>query len=96
MSFISLDQLPVIGMSYEFVGAARGAPISAYIVNARPGQELALHTHPDVEVVFTLEGRANCRLTRDITCHLRKCSFLWRKFLPPNACCWLECWSTSA
>ena len=36
----------------------QGAPFSAYIVNARPGQGPPLHTHPYVEVAFTLEGCA--------------------------------------
>jgi len=58
MSFISLEQLPFVGMSSEFVGETQGAPFSAYIVKARPGQGPPLHTHPYVEVAFTLEGRA--------------------------------------
>ena len=58
MSFINLEQLPFEGMSYEFHGEKHGAPISAYIVNAKPGQGPPLHTHPYVEVAFTLEGRA--------------------------------------
>src|SRR6476659_10855952 len=58
MSFLSLHQLPFQGMSFEFVGEKEGAPFSAYIVNARPGQGPPLHTHPYVEVAFTLEGRA--------------------------------------
>ena len=58
MSFLDLEQLPFKGMSYEFVGETQGAPFSAYIVNARPGQGPPLHTHPYVEVAFTLEGRA--------------------------------------
>ena len=58
MSFTSLEKLPFIGMSYDFVGENHGAPFSAYIVNAKPGQGPALHTHPYVEVAFTLEGRA--------------------------------------
>ena len=58
MSFINLDKLPFAGMSYEFVGETHGAPISAYIVNAEPGKGPPLHTHPYVEVVFTLEGCA--------------------------------------
>ncbi len=33
MSFIDLNQLPFVGMSYEFVGETQGAPFSAYIVN---------------------------------------------------------------
>jgi mannose-6-phosphate isomerase-like protein (cupin superfamily) len=58
MSFTSLDQLPSFGMSHEFVGDSHGAPISAYIVNAKPGQGPPLHKHPYVEVVFTIEGTA--------------------------------------
>jgi len=58
MSFISLEQLPFVGMSYEFVGETQGAPFSAYIVKAKPGQGPPLHKHPYVEVAFTLEGRA--------------------------------------
>lgn len=58
MSFINLDQLPFVGMSHEFVGETQGAPFSAYIVEAKPGQGPPLHTHPYVEVAFTLEGCA--------------------------------------
>ena len=58
MSFICLEQLPFVGMSHEFVGETQGAPFSAYIVNAGPGQGPPLHTHPYVEVAFTLEGCA--------------------------------------
>ena len=61
MSFFNLQQLPFQGMSFEFVGEKEGAPISAYIVNAKPGQGPPLHTHPYVEVIFMLEGCA--RLT---------------------------------
>ena len=50
--------IAVCGMSYEFHGEKQGAPISAYIVNAKPGQGPPLHTHPYVEVIFILEGRA--------------------------------------
>jgi mannose-6-phosphate isomerase-like protein (cupin superfamily) len=58
MSFINLEQLPFVGMSYEFVGEKQGAPFSAYIVEAQPGQGPPLHMHPYVEVAFTLEGCA--------------------------------------
>ncbi|HEY7001246.1 MAG TPA: cupin domain-containing protein [Candidatus Udaeobacter sp.] len=58
MAFLTLDQLPFVGMSYEFAGETQDAPFSAYIVNAKPGQGPPLHTHPYVEVAFTLEGRA--------------------------------------
>src|SRR5882757_8933537 len=56
MSFLNLEQLPFVGMSYEFLGETHGAPFSAYIVNAKPGQGPPLHTHPYVEVAFTIEG----------------------------------------
>lgn len=58
MSFLNLEQVPFVGMSYEFVGEKQGAPFSAYIVAAKPGQGPSLHTHPYVEVAFTLEGCA--------------------------------------
>jgi quercetin dioxygenase-like cupin family protein len=58
MSFLNLQQLPFAGMSYEFIGEKEGAPISAYIVNAKPGQGPPLHTHPYVEVAFVIEGCA--------------------------------------
>src|SRR6266404_2408043 len=58
MSFIDLNQLPFVGMSYEFVGETQGAPFSAYIVKAKPGQGPPLHKHPYVEVAFTVEGCA--------------------------------------
>jgi mannose-6-phosphate isomerase-like protein (cupin superfamily) len=59
MSFTNLDRLPFVGMSYEFVGETQGAPFSAYIVKAKPGEGPLLHTHPYVEVAFTLEGCAS-------------------------------------
>ena len=62
MSFINLEQLPFVGISYEFVGETHGAPFSAYIVKAEPGQGPPLHKHPYVEVAFTLEGRATITL----------------------------------
>jgi mannose-6-phosphate isomerase-like protein (cupin superfamily) len=58
MSFIKLEQLPFVGMSHEFHGEREGAPFSAYIVTAPPGQGPPLHKHPYVEVAFTIEGRA--------------------------------------
>lgn len=58
MSFTNLEQLPFVGMSHEFAGEREGAPFSAYIVNAKPGQGPGLHTHPYVEVAFAIEGSA--------------------------------------
>ena len=59
MSFLTLEQLLFVGMSYEFVGEKQGAPFSAYIVTAKPGQVPPLHAHLYVEVAFTLEGCAS-------------------------------------
>jgi hypothetical protein len=61
MSFLNLEQLPFVGMSYEFIGEKQGAPFSAYIVTAKSGQGPPLHTHPYVEVAFTLVGCASWR-----------------------------------
>ena len=58
MSFFHTEQLPFEGMSHEFEGEKHGAPISAYIVNAKPGEGPPLHTHPYAEVLFTIEGSA--------------------------------------
>jgi quercetin dioxygenase-like cupin family protein len=69
MSFISLEELPFVGMSREFVGERQGAPFSAYIVVAKPGQGPPLHQHPYVEVAFTIEGSATITLgdeTREV------------------------------
>jgi quercetin dioxygenase-like cupin family protein len=58
MSFLGVEQLPFVGMSHEFIGEKEGAPFSAYIVKAKPGQGPPLHTHPYVEVAFIIEGTA--------------------------------------
>lgn len=65
MSFLKLEQLPFVGMSYEFHGEKQGAPFSAYIVSAKPSQSPPLHTHPYVEVSFTLEGAATITVGDD-------------------------------
>jgi mannose-6-phosphate isomerase-like protein (cupin superfamily) len=65
MPFLTLNQLPFVGMSYEFHGAKEGAPFSSYIVTAKPGQGPPLHTHPYVEVAFTIEGCAPITLGDD-------------------------------
>ena len=65
MSFLNLEQLPFVGMSYEFHGEKQGAPFSAYIVEAKPGQGPPLHMHPYVEVEFTLEGTGTMTLGDD-------------------------------
>jgi quercetin dioxygenase-like cupin family protein len=69
MSFINPEQLPFVGMSREFHGEKESAPSSAYIVSAKPGQGPPLHTHPYVEVAFTIEGCATITIgdeTREV------------------------------
>src|SRR2546423_2026767 len=58
MSCRSWGRLRLIGRSHEFPGEKEGAPSSASIVSAKPGQGPPLHTHPYVEVAFTIEGCA--------------------------------------
>ncbi|MEO7723990.1 MAG: cupin domain-containing protein [Chthoniobacterales bacterium] len=58
MSFLHFEELPFAGMSHEFVGENQGAPFSAFIVTAKPGQGPPLHSHPYVEVAFVIEGTA--------------------------------------
>jgi quercetin dioxygenase-like cupin family protein len=55
---LNFEQLPFVGMSYEFHGEKQGAPFSVYIVQAKPREGPPLHAHPYVEVAFTLEGTA--------------------------------------
>ena len=62
MSFLKIEQLPFEGMSHEFHGERHNAPISAYIVTAPPGKGPPLHTHPYVETIFTIEGRATATI----------------------------------
>jgi mannose-6-phosphate isomerase-like protein (cupin superfamily) len=57
MSFLHLGQLPLVGMSREFVGENRSAPVSIYFVDAPPGRGPKLHVHPYVEVAVVQEGR---------------------------------------
>jgi mannose-6-phosphate isomerase-like protein (cupin superfamily) len=65
MSFLNLEQLPFVGMSYEFHGDKQDAPFSAYIVKAEPRQGPPLHMHPYVEVAFTVEGSATITVGND-------------------------------
>src|SRR6476469_3058994 len=65
MAFLTLDQMPFVGMSHELRGEKEGAPFSSYIVTAKPGQGPPLHTHPYIEVAFTIEGRATITVGDD-------------------------------
>ena len=85
MSFLGVDQLVFVGMSHEFVGEKEGAPFSAYIVTAKPGQGPPPHKHPYVEVAFTIEGTATITVgdetrseSRWHCCHSREYTALFR------------------
>ena len=55
--------LPFKGLSHNFVGADNGAVgISAFLLNAQPGQGPGPHRHPYDEVQFVREGRGQYKV----------------------------------
>lgn len=70
MSFTNLERLPFVGMSHQFIGETQGAPFSAYIVTANPGQGPPLHKHPYIEVAFVIEGCATITI-KDEQCEVK-------------------------
>lgn len=53
------EDLPLIGTSYNFVGAEQGdVAISMFLVEASPGQGAPLHVHEYDEIVLVQEGRS--------------------------------------
>src|SRR5207244_11912801 len=58
MSYNTHNPLPVVQIAHQFHRETPRAPVSAYIVNPKSGQGPPLHTHPYVEIAFTLEGCA--------------------------------------
>ncbi len=61
MHFVRKQDLPLIGSSYNFVGADQGdVAVSMYIVEMQPGRGAPLHRHPYDEIITLQEGR--CRL----------------------------------
>jgi len=59
MHTVHQSQLPFVGMSYEFVGAAQsGVAVSFFLVNGEPGRGTRLHKHDYDEVVYVIEGRS--------------------------------------
>lgn len=54
-----IQDLPLIGSSYNFVGAEHGhVAISIYVVQAQPGRGAPLHLHEYDEIVLVQEGRS--------------------------------------
>lgn len=57
MYAIRKTDLPLIGSSYNFVGADNlDVPVSIYFVEMEPGRGAPLHTHEYDEVLITVEG----------------------------------------
>jgi len=59
MYFVRKQDLPLIGSSYNFVGAEQGdVAVSMYLVEMQPGQGAPLHRHPYDEILTIQEGSA--------------------------------------
>ena len=59
MYAIRKTDLPLIGSSYNFVGAEhQDVAVSVYMVEMEPGRGAPLHIHEYDEVLITVEGRA--------------------------------------
>lgn len=57
MHVIRKEKLPLIGSSYNFVGADQGdVAISMFLVEAKPGRGAPLHCHAYDEIVLVEEG----------------------------------------
>ena len=67
MHVIRKDQLPLIGSSYNFVGANQAdVAISMFLVEAKPGRGAPLHCHEYDEVVLVQEGQPRLVVGREI------------------------------
>jgi mannose-6-phosphate isomerase-like protein (cupin superfamily) len=59
MYAIRKTDLPLIGSSYNFVGADhQNVGVSIFLLEAQPGRGAPLHMHEYDEVIIVLEGRA--------------------------------------
>jgi quercetin dioxygenase-like cupin family protein len=60
MHIVHKSELPLVGMSHEFVGSEQGRTgISFFLVGtSQPGQRVRLHKHDYDEVVHVLEGQS--------------------------------------
>ena len=55
---MNIRELPLIGSSYNFVGAENGVSVSIFFVEAQPGRGAPLHRHEYDEVLVIEEGRS--------------------------------------
>lgn len=59
MHAVRKEDLPLIGISYNFVGAEQGdVAISIFLVEAPPGRGAPLHFHDYDEIVLLQEGQS--------------------------------------
>jgi mannose-6-phosphate isomerase-like protein (cupin superfamily) len=59
MHVVRKEDLPLIGSSYNFVGAEQGdVAISMFLVEAPPGRGAPLHVHEYDEIVLLQEGQS--------------------------------------
>jgi len=59
MHVVRKADLPLIGSSYNFVGADHeNVGVSIYLLEAQPGRGAPLHMHEYDEIVFVQEGRS--------------------------------------
>ena len=59
MHVVRKEDLPLIGSSYNFVGAEHGdVAISIFLVEAQPGRGAPLHFHDYDEIVLVQEGES--------------------------------------
>jgi mannose-6-phosphate isomerase-like protein (cupin superfamily) len=59
MHAVRKEDLPLIGSSYNFVGADQGdVAVSMFLVEAAPGRGAPLHIHEYDEIVFVQEGQS--------------------------------------
>jgi mannose-6-phosphate isomerase-like protein (cupin superfamily) len=67
MYSIRKSDLPLIGSSYNFVGADHGdVAVSVYLVEAQPGRGAPLHVHEYDEIVFVQVGRSRIVVENEI------------------------------
>jgi quercetin dioxygenase-like cupin family protein len=59
MYVVRKTDLPLIGSSYNFVGADHGdVAVSVYLLEAQPGRGAPLHVHEYDEILFMQEGQS--------------------------------------
>jgi quercetin dioxygenase-like cupin family protein len=57
MHVLRKEELPLIGSSYNFVGAEQGdVAVSFFLVEAQPGRGAPLHCHDYDEIILVQEG----------------------------------------